>query len=154
MGRSSVLLNVKRRDLSIYVTTSRYEGTIYLEDRKTAGRSRTVGLGGVVSKALAELAANKLPDEPVFGYGYHYVGKRWREVRMKAGLPDLRMKDLRHVFAGLGLDAEGVSLVALKSGMGHAKLSTTMRYADRDVGFDSGHARKIEEAVFGKAATG
>lgn len=145
-----VLLNVRRRDLSVFVEKGRYEGTIYLEDTKTSGRSRTVGLGHVVAKALADEAIDKLPDELVFDYGYHYVGKKWREVRLRAGFPDLRMKDLRHVFAGLGLDTDGVSLVALKGGMGHSKLSTTMRYADRDVSFNAEHARLIEQAVFGE----
>jgi integrase len=147
-----VLLKVRRRDLSIFVEGGRYRGSIYLDDTKAAGRSRTVGLGHYVAQAIAELAQNIAPDDRVFDYGYHYVGKKWRSVRTAAGFPDLRMKDMRHIFAGLGLDTEGISLATLKGGMGHARLATTMRYADRDMTFDSDHANKIEAAVFGRTA--
>jgi integrase len=60
----------------------------------------------------------------------HFQGteKVWRKVRAKAGLADVRLHDLRHSFASVGLLA-GDSLPLIGKLLGHADVKTTARYA-------------------------
>ncbi len=52
----------------------------------------------------------------------------WRAVRDEAGLPDLRLHDLRHSFASLAL-RRGETLLTIGRLLGHLEPSTTLRYA-------------------------
>lgn len=52
----------------------------------------------------------------------------WDRVRSLAGLPDVRIHDLRHNFAFLLIN-HGRSLYEVQKLLGHADISTTQRYA-------------------------
>jgi integrase len=52
----------------------------------------------------------------------------WDLVRVEAGVPDLRLYDLRHTFASAALKA-GYSLDQIGELLGHASAQTTKRYA-------------------------
>ncbi len=52
----------------------------------------------------------------------------WDKVRKAAGMPDLRVHDLRHSFASNLVNA-GQSLYVVGSILGHAQTKSTMRYA-------------------------
>ncbi|MBO6689394.1 MAG: site-specific integrase [Henriciella sp.] len=52
----------------------------------------------------------------------------WRRVRQAAGLPDLRLHDLRHDFASSAV-ADGWSLEIIGRYLGHSSIQTTQRYA-------------------------
>lgn len=54
--------------------------------------------------------------------------RAWLAVRKAAGLDVLRLHDLRHTYASLLL-AEGTPLALVGKALGHAKASTTERYA-------------------------
>jgi integrase len=54
--------------------------------------------------------------------------KPWRAIRAAAGLPDLRLHDLRHAFASAGA-ARGDSLLVIGKLLGHAQIATTERYS-------------------------
>ena len=60
----------------------------------------------------------------------HFQGveKIWRKVRAAAGFPTLRLHDLRHSFASVGL-ARGDALPVIGAILGHADVKTTSRYA-------------------------
>lgn len=60
----------------------------------------------------------------------HYQGtpKIWVRVRRAAGLPDVRLHDLRHTYASQGL-AVGASLEVVAELLGHKERRTTERYA-------------------------
>jgi integrase len=62
--------------------------------------------------------------------GQHFNGmdKAWQRLRVKAGLKDVRLHDLRHSFASFGA-AFGESLKIIGAVLGHAQASTTDRYA-------------------------
>jgi integrase len=62
--------------------------------------------------------------------GSRFVGidKAWRLIRSRAGLPDLRLHDLRHSFASVGA-AGGESLYVVGKLLGHSQPATTARYA-------------------------
>jgi integrase len=52
----------------------------------------------------------------------------WRRIRAHAGLPELRLHDLRHNFAS-DAASSGESLVMIGKLLGHSQVQTTARYA-------------------------
>lgn len=56
------------------------------------------------------------------------IAKPWKRIRTLAGLPDLRLHDLRHSFGNRAIDAGGSTRV-LGVLLGHADEDTTQRYA-------------------------
>lgn len=54
--------------------------------------------------------------------------KVWERVRKRAGLPDVRIHDLRHSFASMGA-ATGEGLLMIGKILGHQHAATTARYA-------------------------
>jgi integrase len=74
---------------------------------------------------LAEQAifANPKTGEPFVSFFFS-----WNNARIRAGLPDLRIHDLRHSFASYLVNA-GRSLYEVQELLGHADIKTTSRYA-------------------------
>jgi len=62
------------------------------------------------------------------GAPYTAVHKVWEKLREKAGLPHLRIHDLRHQYASLLVNA-GRSLYEVQQVLGHSDPSVTTRYA-------------------------
>lgn len=62
--------------------------------------------------------------------GRQLVGlpRAWRRIRLRAGLEDLRLHDLRHSFASIGA-AAGLGLPIIGALLGHTQAQTTKRYA-------------------------
>ncbi len=62
--------------------------------------------------------------------GKHLVGlqKIWEGIRADAGLSDVRLHDLRHSFASMGV-SDGLSLPIIGKVLGHTQVRTTQRYA-------------------------
>jgi integrase len=56
------------------------------------------------------------------------IKKTWQAVRSAAGLPDVRLHDLRHTYASL-LASAGQSLPIIGALLGHTQPQTTARYA-------------------------
>ena len=54
--------------------------------------------------------------------------KPWHRIRNHAGLPDVRLHDLRHSFASVAA-GEGMSLYIIGQLLGHTQSATTQRYA-------------------------
>jgi integrase len=65
---------------------------------------------------------------PNTGKPYVHIYYAWDIARRRAGLPDVRMHDLRHTFASL-LVNNGSSLYAVQMLLGHTQIKTTQRYA-------------------------
>ncbi|MFL9922594.1 tyrosine-type recombinase/integrase [Paraburkholderia fungorum] len=64
---------------------------------------------------------------PKTGQPYHSCRDAWVSVREKAGLPGLRMHDLRHTYASMMLDS-GADIVDVQHALGHTQLKTTAVY--------------------------
>jgi integrase len=62
--------------------------------------------------------------------GTYFTGiqKPWQRIRLKAGLADVRIHDLRHCFASTAV-AHGESLYLVGAVLGHRTVATTKRYA-------------------------
>jgi integrase len=65
---------------------------------------------------------------PNTGKPYVHIYYAWDIARRRAGLPDVRLHDLRHTFASL-LVNNGSSLYAVQMLLGHTQIKTTQRYA-------------------------
>ena len=97
-----------------------------------SGKSRQVPL----SKAALEII-QKLPrfegcpfllPNPDTLKPYSQIHKAWNNARIAAGLPDVRMHDLRHSMASNMVNS-GRSIYEVAKVLGHSQLKTTQRYA-------------------------
>ncbi len=62
------------------------------------------------------------------GHAMVNINKPWRRIRADAGLPTLRIHDLRHAFASVGATM-GMSLPVIGKLLGHTQAATTHRYS-------------------------
>lgn len=105
-------------------------GCLELGDSKT-GR-KEVYLPHAAREMLARLT--RFDDNPhvIIGAkpGTHLVNVKdsWACIRKEAGLEDVRIHDLRHTFASLGVRS-GMSLPMIGKLLGHTSQQTTQRYA-------------------------
>lgn len=109
-------------------------GTVFIRKGKTPRAVRTIRLSGPVIMALRahHARAKRIgPREPVFlgprsGERLHpwTVSHAFPRVLRRAGIPKMRVHDLRHAFATRSL-SRGASLRTLADILGHAKPSTT-----------------------------
>ncbi len=65
----------------------------------------------------------KIPGKPL-----QDIKKAWKTISTKAGLPGVRIHDLRHTHAS-HLVSSGLSLSIVGKLLGHTQASTTQRYA-------------------------
>ena len=125
--RRGELFNLKVSDLDLNARLL----TVVGEGAKS-GQTRQVFLNDVAFQTLVTWLNQTQNSELVFpspktGKRFDNINKAWREIRTKAGLPDLRLHDLRHTF-GTRLAHDRVDLVTIKELMGHESLDTTARY--------------------------
>jgi integrase len=102
-------------------------GTVRVPDTKAKSRLRTLELSAPALAILRTQAAGRAESERLFTLGPSAIDKRFRAAREAAGLPQVRVKDLRHVFATLWT-ASGGSLKDLGGALGHTQATTTLRY--------------------------
>jgi integrase len=108
------------------------ERRAWLVPLSKSGRPRHIPLSDAALAVLARVP--RTPGVPwVFanpdtGRPYRAIHDHWDNVRHRAGLPDLRMHDLRHSFASF-LVNNGRTLYEVQALLGHSDAKTTMRYA-------------------------
>lgn len=119
---------------------------LMVRDMKTTSRPRQIALGevGCVTLRTAIARKNALPGERVFTLSQTQCRDRWRVVRTRAGLPHLRFKDLRGVWATFAVRS-GASVKELQALMGHANPSMSIEYAS--VVNSEGLMSRIEQAM-------
>ena len=105
-------------------------GELKLPDSKTGGRA--IPLAPAAVRLLTTLPRKRGNPWVVPGRfrGAHLVGLQqpWQRIRERAGLPGVRIHDLRHSFASRAL-ALGESLPMIGKILGHTQIHTTARYA-------------------------
>lgn len=109
-------------------------GLLTLDDSKT-GR-KTIVLNSMaleVIRALPEVGPFLFPGEKAAvcegdARPRTSLTRPWDRIRARAGLPDVRIHDLRHTFASYGAGAH-IGLPVIAKLLGHAQISTTERYA-------------------------
>jgi integrase len=101
-----------------------------LPDSKTG--KKTVYISPYVIEILEALPQKENNPYVIYGLkeGSHLVNlqKAWHRIRKKAGLEDVRLHDLRHSFASIGV-SNGLSLPVIGALLGHSQVQTTARYA-------------------------
>lgn len=108
-------------------------GTLNLPDSKTGKKS--IPLGPAAVELLA--AAPRLVGSPYVIPGRRQEGRfvgiqrPWARIRERAGLGDVRLHDIRHSFASVGV-AANLGLPVLGAILGHRHPATTARYAHLD----------------------
>jgi integrase len=119
------------------ITYSRWE---YVDwEKKTllvplskSGKPRSIALSGAAIELLRTIrggsTAPYIFPSPVTGKPSPSLYFPWQRIRTRAGLPDLRLHDLRHSFASF-LVNKGVSLYVVQGLLGHAHTRYTQRYA-------------------------
>jgi integrase len=96
-----------------------------------SGKPRYIPLSGAAVQVLARRRTNGsvyVFPNPKTGKPLQALHNTWDRIRIRAGLPDVRIHDLRHNFASL-LVNHGRSLYEVQKLLGHASISTTQRYA-------------------------
>ena len=107
-------------------------GFLRLDDTKTGQKVIRLGSGALV--LLADLSAKRGesqfvfpdPDDPT--RPVRNIDYAWACIRGEAALPHVRIHDLRHTFASIGLSG-GLSLAFIGKLLGHKRVQTTARYA-------------------------
>ena len=99
------------------------------------GESRTLPLTQAAWNAFQQQQRKFLSDPDVQPWkatlSRSQFSHAWRKAREQAGLPNLRLHDLRHTFASR-LVQRGVSLYVVQRLLGHSNAETTTRYAHLD----------------------
>ena len=123
-------------------------GVLCLPDTKTGPRDIPIGLPALhLLRMLPRITDNpyvfpgRVPGRPLVG-----LQKIWERVRTGAGIGDLRLHDLRHGFASVGVN-RGVSLALLQGLLGHASPLTTSRYAHLQTDALRGEADGIAASI-------
>ena len=106
------------------------DGYLALPDSKTG--AKRIELGEEAVAVLSRITRHLDNPYVIAGTlpGQHWTDlqRPWRRIRRKAGLPDLRIHDLRHTFASVAASA-GESLSMIGKLLGHTQAQTTARYA-------------------------
>jgi len=117
------------------------QGALFVPDTKTATRMRLLRLPEPALAVLRLAALGKDSGDYLFEFPQRrrsrggdpdarrrwQLRKRWERARAAAGLPWLRVKDLRHVLPTY-LAMLGCSMKQIQEIMGHADVKTTTRY--------------------------
>jgi integrase len=96
------------------------------------GKPRHVALSGAVIELLAQVprwaGCPYVVPNPKTKLPFVTVFCSWNTARKVAGLPDVRMHDLRHSSAS-NLVNSGHSLYIVSKALGHSQIKTTSRYS-------------------------
>jgi integrase len=93
-------------------------------------RMRSVPLNDAALDVLSEIENREgfLFVNPKTGTRRSTISKSWERIRTLAGLPHLRLHDLRHQFASMLVNG-GRSLYEVQQILGHSDMKVTERYA-------------------------
>jgi integrase len=125
-------------------------GVATLPDTKTGHSVRELGKPALA--VLDEMRAHRRAGSPyVFPglkSGAHYTdtARIWDAVRHAAGLPDVRLHDLRHAFASVAASG-GLTLPLIGALLGHTDSATTARYVHLVESARKGAAESTSAAI-------
>ena len=119
--RHNEILTLRRSDYR--------DGHLFLRDSKTG--PRTVWLSQAAREVLKGIHGSRVRLFPGLGgnptRGLSWLERFWHKVRAEAGLPDVRLHDLRHTYASFALK-QGESVLVIGRLLGHASPDTTLKY--------------------------
>jgi site-specific recombinase XerD len=106
---------------------------LYIDSHNSKSkRSRAVPLNASAMEVLKQLEEQGrrtfIVTNPRTKTRYFSVHKAWNKLRSEAGLPGLRLHDLRH-FGASELASRGVSIYSISKLLGHRNVVTSERYS-------------------------
>lgn len=124
-----MLTGARRGEIGNARLTDRQGAFLHLADHKTAGSAGDKVIH-LPKPAIDLLDDPNRPQHHRVGFlvGVRSPRELWEEVRAECGCPDLRLHDLRHFFASIGVSMAGLSLSQVGGLLGHASPTTTKRY--------------------------
>ena len=128
--RMLLLTGARKNEIARLRWSEVKDGYLQLEKSKT-GR-KVVPLGAPAQELLAGIQRTKspwvFPDPEDAGEPIRNLDWAWVGFRTRAGLGDVRIHDLRHSFASVGVSG-GAALFLMSKLLGHKHAATTQRYA-------------------------
>ncbi len=124
--RKGELLSARWKDLSL----DRRELFLPMMNTKTA-RARTVPISNRMVIELEQLWAKSDKDLESLIFGVKDVKRAFDSARKQAGLPSVRVHDLRHTFASR-LAQRNMPIAELARTLGHQTLELSFRYVNSD----------------------
>lgn len=140
------------RDVRVWEEDGAYHGEVYLPDRKTEDRSRTIPFGDRLAREVLLLAQGKGPDDPLFNIRYRALDYIWQQAREVAGLEELRFKDLRSQTAIYAQKA-GIPQAVVMRTLGHSSERRTRQYQRHEAVMSADQVAALEEAMFARKAS-
>jgi len=135
------LLHGRRRGevLSLKIENIDFDAKTYTVEFGANKRRKTVAhpLTPILEEAVLEMVRSekilsgflfrsKRIDGPI---SYNVVDRHWGKLRKKAGVPSMRLHDLRHMIGSLGVNM-GASLEQIGKVLDHTNIATTKRYSN------------------------
>lgn len=123
-------------------------GVLRLPDSKSGAKLVSIGQAAAdVFKAIPRIEGNPyVITGQVKGQHLTDMQRPWRRLRKRAGLPDVRIHDLRHSFASDALQL-GEDLTMIGRLLGHSQIQTTARYAHLKTGPVRAAADRVANAI-------
>ena len=108
-----------------------FEHKLWTVPLSKSGKPRYIPLSDAAINVLnrrKDIDSAYIFPNPQTGQPIKHFHNTWDRIRKNAGIPDVRIHDLRHNFASLLINS-GRSLYEVQKLLGHADISTTQRYA-------------------------
>jgi integrase len=107
------------------------EALLTIRDSKTGPKTVPLSTSAIqVIQSIPRIGEYVFPGRDVT-HPRSGLKRPWRAVTAHAGLSDLRIHDLRHSFASIGVEV-GLSLPVIGKLLGHSQPASTARYAHLD----------------------
>ena len=169
-GVDRSLLDLDARTLEIFETRVVVDGNATDSDGKSASGNRIISLDPVTVAYLRRHLLVLDEERDAGGEDYDDRGllmchpdgrpihpetitRRFNRLVDQAGVPRIRLHDVRHTYATLALDA-GIDPKVLSDRIGHANMAYTLQiYTHRSTGRDRQAAKKIADFILGDGWT-
>ena len=153
--------------VSVRSTRIRYSSTVATSTPKTARGNRTIAIGPATVAALKAWRRAQAEERLLMGAGWQdrdglivtlpdgtapnpeSFSNLFKKLAARAGLPRIRLYDLRHSYAAAAL-ASDVHVTVVSERIGHADIGVTLKvYAHVLPGADEAAARRADELLGG-----
>ena len=158
-------VDLEARTVRIQSTRIRYRSTIATSTPKTARGNRTIAVGPAIIAALRAWKRQQTAERLLLGEAWSDVGglvvtnidgsapnpeafsNLFADLARRAGLPAIRLHDLRHSYATAAL-AAGVPVKVVSQRVGHADVGVTLKvYAHVMPGDDEDAALRADSLL-------
>jgi integrase len=166
-GAEREFLDLDAGLLEIEDTRVVVDGKAEDSDGKTESSRRTISLDPLTVAYLRQHLMMLDKERQAFGSAYHDAGKllchgdgqpihpdtitrRFNRLVDQAGVPRIRLHDVRHTYATVSLD-NGIDPKIVSDRIGHANMAYTLQiYTHRSTGRDRDASKKVADVIFGE----